>query len=113
MEARATWKYARISPTKARALAEKIRGRELVAVYETLQMVPRKSSRFWQKVVDSAVANLRVLREGEDVDLDLVYVKEIWADKGPVWKRWIPRAMGRATRINKFTCHLNVIVAEK
>jgi large subunit ribosomal protein L22 len=113
MEARAQWKYARVSPTKARAMANVIRGKDLAQVYETLAVVPRKSASYWKKVLDSAVANLRVLREGEDVDLDTVFVKEIWADQGPVWKRWIPRAMGRATRITKFTSHLNVIVAER
>jgi large subunit ribosomal protein L22 len=113
MEAKAHWKYARITPTKARAMANEIRGRGLTEVYEMLTIVPRKSAAHWRKVLDSAVANLKVLREGEDVDLDLVYVKAIWADQGPVWKRWLPRAMGRATRINKFTTHLNVIVAER
>ena len=113
MESRSQWKYARITPDKARAMARVLSGKDLAEVYNIFETVPRKSSRFWRKVVDSAVANLKVLREGEDVDYDLLYVKEIWADKGPVWKRWIPRAMGRATRINKFTSHLNVIIAER
>ncbi len=113
MEARANWKYARITPIKARAMANEIRGRGVGDVYEMLAIVPRKSANHWKKVIDSAVANLKVLRDGEDVDLDVVFVKEIWADQGPVWKRWIPRAMGRATRIAKFTSHLNVIVAER
>jgi|SaaInl4_150m_RNA_FD_contig_31_1929591_length_731_multi_6_in_0_out_0_1 large subunit ribosomal protein L22 len=113
MESRSQWKYARITPDKARALARLLMGRDLATVYNVFETVPRKSSLFWRKVVDSAVANLKVLREGEDVDFELLYVKEIWADKGPVAKRWIPRAMGRATRINKFTSHLNVIIAER
>jgi len=112
MEARAKWKYARITPDKARVVAEALRGKSLTEAYEIMQVVSKKSSGMWKKVVDSAVANLRVLRD-EDVDPEVIFIKAIWADKGPVWKRWLPRAMGRATRINKFTSHLNVIVAEK
>ena len=113
MEAKSQWKYARITPQKARMVADALRGKPLAEAYEIMQIVPRKGCPMFKKVVDAAVSNLRILREGEDVDPDLLFIKEIWADKGPVWKRWIPRAMGRATRINKFTSHLNVIVAEK
>jgi len=112
MEATARWKYARITPTRARMIANIIRGKNLGQAFEILQMVPQKGSRFWKKVVDSAMANLKVKREGE-VDPDVLYIKEIWADKGPVLKRWIPRAQGRATRIEHRTSHLNVIVAEE
>ena len=113
MEARAVWKYARITPRKARMLANLLRGKDLAEVHEVLQLVPRKASGMWLKVVDSAVANLAVVKGEGDVDPDVVYIKEIKADKGPVWKRWLPRAMGRATRIDKHTSHLTVTVAER
>ena len=113
MEARAVWKYARITPRKARMLANQLRGKDLAQAEEVMQLVPRKSSGMWQKVIDSAVANLAVVKGEGDLDPDVVYIKEIWADKGPVWKRWLPRAMGRATRIDKHTSHLTVIVAER
>jgi len=112
MEAKAQWKYARVTPHKARMVAGLLRGKNLAEAYEVMHVVERKASRLWKKVIDSAVANLSVAKD-EDVDTDLLYVKAIWADQGPVWKRWLPRAMGRATRINKFTSHLNVVVAEK
>lgn len=113
MEAKAVWKYARITPRKARAVAELLRGKELEEAHETMLIVNRKACKMWGKVINSAVANLNTIKGTEDVDPDAVYIKEIWADKGPVWKRWLPRAMGRATRINKHTSHLNVIVAER
>jgi len=112
MEARAVWKYARITPTKARLVADLLREKSLEEALIITQMVPRKASTQWRKVIDSAVANLKVVK-GDDVDPELVYIKAIFADKGPAWKRWIPRAMGRATRINKFTSHLTVVVAER
>lgn len=112
MEAKAVWKHARITPLKARALANLLRDKSLEEALVICQMVPRKSSRMWSKVINSAVANLKVAKGGE-VDPDLLYVKAIWADKGVAWKRWIPRAMGRATRVNKFTAHLAVVVAER
>ena len=113
MEASAVWKYARITPQKARTVADLLRNKDLVEAYEIIQVVPRKGSVMWKKVIDSAVANLKGLKEGEDVDPDLVFIKEIRADTGAVWKRWLPRAMGRATRIHKFTSHLAVTVAER
>lgn len=112
MEATAHWKYARVTPRRARMVANLIRGKSLPEAFEILQVVPRKACRFWKKVVDSAVANLKVAREGE-VDPDVLYIKEIWADKGPVLKGWIPRAHGRATRIEHKMSHLSVVVAEK
>ncbi len=110
MEAKAVWKYARITPFRARAVADQLRDKSLGEAYLVCQMVPRKASSMWHQLIDSALANLKQGVEGE-VDVDQVYIKAIWADKGPAWKRWIPRAMGRATPIHKFTSHLNVVIA--
>jgi large subunit ribosomal protein L22 len=110
MEAKAVWKYARVTPFKARAVADLLRGKDLEEAYVVCQMLPRKASEMWRKVIDSAVANLKQ-GVGDDLDVDQVYLKAIWADKGPAWKRWLPRAQGRATRINKFTSHLSVVIA--
>jgi len=113
MEATSVWKYARITPRKARVLANELRGRELEKANEIMQLVPRKASRLWLKVIESAVSNLEVLKGEAGVDRDLVFIKEIRADGGPTWKRWLPRAQGRAYRINKRTSHLTVTVAER
>lgn len=111
MEARAQWRFARISAQRARFMANELRGKSLEQAYEVIQVVPRKSAQYWKKLVESAVANLKVAKEN-DVDPARIYIKDIYADKGPVWKRWIPRAMGRATPIAKPTAHLTVVVAE-
>jgi large subunit ribosomal protein L22 len=102
-----------VTPRKARVLANELRGKGLEKANEIMQMVPRKASRMWQKVIDAAVANLEQLKGSEGLDRDLVYVKEIRADGGPTWKRWLPRAQGRAYRVTKRTSHLTVTVAER
>jgi large subunit ribosomal protein L22 len=112
MEANAEWKFARIPTNKARSVAGLIRGKGLEEAYEIMQMVPRKGAQMWKKVVESAVANLEN-KKGSDVEVNQVFIKEVLADKGPAFKRWIPRAMGRASRITRATSHLKITVAER
>ena len=61
------------------------------------------------RVLESAVSNAE---NNENLSADELYVAECWADEGPTLKRWRPRARGRATRINKRTCHITVVVAQ-
>jgi large subunit ribosomal protein L22 len=110
MKARATWKYARIAPRKARAVADAIKGKNVGEALVTLQLVPRKASGMWKKVLESAVANM--VNSGAEVDVDNLVISQICADKAANLRRFKPRAMGRATRINKFTSHLMVEVTE-
>ncbi len=111
MKARATWKYARIAPQKARSVADLIRGKSVSQALVVLQVVPRKASGMWKKVLESAVANL--VNSEAEVDVDNLVVTTIFADQASNMKRFKPRAMGRATRINKFTSHLTVEVGEE
>ncbi|MBM4373041.1 MAG: 50S ribosomal protein L22 [Deltaproteobacteria bacterium] len=110
MKAHATWKYARIAPRKAREVADAIRGRSVGEALVALRLVPRKASGMWKKVLESAVANL--VHGGTEVDVDNLVISQIRADKAVNLRRFTPRAMGRATRINKYTSHLMVEVSE-
>jgi large subunit ribosomal protein L22 len=109
METKAVAKYIRISPQKARLVADTIRGMKAEQAVTTLRFMPKKAARIIRKVLESAVANAD---QGSSVDVDSLYVKKIYIDGGPMLKRFSPRAMGRATRILKRTSHITVIVDE-
>jgi large subunit ribosomal protein L22 len=109
METKAVAKYIRISPQKARLVADTIRGMKAEQAVTTLRFMPKKAARLIRKVLESAVANAD---QTTSVDVDSLYVKKIFIDGGPMLKRFSPRAMGRATRILKRTSHITVIVDE-
>jgi len=109
METKAVAKYIRISPQKARLVADVVRGMDVDTAITTLKFMPKKGARLLRKVIESAVANAI---QTEKVDADTLYVKTIMIDGGPMLKRFRPRAMGRATRILKRTSHITVVVDE-
>uniref|UniRef100_UPI003AA99D37 50S ribosomal protein L22 n=1 Tax=Candidatus Electronema sp. TaxID=2698783 RepID=UPI003AA99D37 len=109
MEARAVAKYIRISPQKARLVADVVRGKDVETAVTTLRFMPKKAARILRKVLQSAVANAE---QTETIDVDTLYVKEIQINGGPMLKRFRPRAMGRAGRILKRTSHITVVVDE-
>ncbi len=109
METKAVAKYIRISPQKARLVADVVRGMDVESAITTLKFMPKKSARILRKVVESAVANAAQL---ETIDIDSLYIKTIQINGGPSLKRFRPRAQGRATRIIKRTSHITVIVDE-
>lgn len=110
MEVRAVSKYIRVSPSKARLVADLVRGKRVAEALTILKFTPKKSGRLINKTLRSAVANAEGTKE---MDLDNLYVKTILIDDGPRLKRWRPRAMGRATRIIKRMSHITVVLAEK
>lgn len=107
---RAVAKYIRISPQKARLVADVIRGMDAGQAVTTLRFMPKKGAGIIRKVLESAVANADQMGT---VDVDTLYVKEILVDGGPMLKRFRPRAQGRATRILKRSSHITVVVDEK
>jgi large subunit ribosomal protein L22 len=109
MEAKAVAKYIRISPQKARLVADVVRGQDVETAITTLRFMPKKAARILRKVLESAVANAE---QTETIDVDTLYVKDIQINGGPMLKRFRPRAMGRATRILKRTSHITVVVDE-
>jgi len=109
MEAKATAKYVRISPRKARIVADIIKGKPVEDALNILKYTPKKAARIINKVLNSALANAE---QNYTLDVDNLYVKQVRVDGGPSWKRIQPRAMGRAYRILKRTSHITVIVDE-
>ena len=107
--ARSTHKFARLSASKARVVLDLIRDEDLDQAREELQFCDRGAATVVSKVLESAVSNAE---NNENLSGDELYVAECWADEGPTLKRWRPRARGRATRINKRTCHITVVVAQ-
>jgi len=107
--ARSVHKFARLSASKARVVLDLIRDADLEQAREELQFCDRGAATVISKVLESAVSNAE---NNENLSADELYVAECWADEGPTLKRWRPRARGRATRINKRTCHITVVVAQ-
>jgi large subunit ribosomal protein L22 len=105
---KATAKYVRASASKARAVLDLIRGLDVKSADEVLQFTDRHIARDVRKVLASAVANAV---NNDDQDADELFVIACFADEGPTLRRFRPRARGRASRINKRTCHITVIVA--
>ena len=110
MEAKATLKSVRLSPQKTRLVIDMIRGRGVQDALNILKFSPKRSAAIVSKLVSSAVANAE--QNGID-DVDRLYVKTISVDQGPVLRRFIPRAQGRATKIRKPTAHITVVLDEK
>ena len=102
---RATSKYVRVSPRKARLIADQVRGKHIDDARSLLQFSPRSAAEDVSKVIESAAANAEA---NHDLIGDEMVVAEIRVDEGPTLKRFRPRAMGRATPIHKRTCHISV-----
>ena len=109
MEVFAVAKYIRISPQKARLVADVIRGMNAEKALTTLRFMPKKGAEIIKKVLESAVANAN---QSESIDVDTLFVKRILIDGGPMLKRFSPRAQGRATRILKRSSHITIVVDE-
>ncbi len=106
-EAIATARFIRMSPTKARQVIDLIRGRHVDEARRVLAFNPRAATEPVAKVLESAVANAE---HNRGLDAEELMVVRTWVDEGPTLKRFRPRAMGRATRIRKRTCHISVVV---
>lgn len=103
----ATARFVRITPMKARRVVDMVRGMPVDQALSLLQFAPQAASETVYKVLESAVANATTT-EGLDGNDLVVSVARV--DEGPTMKRWRPRAQGRATRINKRTSHITLVV---
>ena len=110
MEARATAKYVRISPMKVNIVLDLIRGKDVKEAFTILKFTPKAASGIIEKVLKSAVANAE---NNHEMDVDSLYIGEIYANQGPTLKRYQPHAQGRAFRINKRSSHITVVVKER
>lgn len=109
MESKAIAKYQRVSPRKTRLVAKNVVGMGVEEALNVLRFTPNKPAGVLYGVVKSALANASQLG---GVDVDAMVIKEIVVNEGPTWKRFMPRAQGRATKIHKRTSHVTVILAE-
>lgn len=110
MEAKATLRYARISPRKVGIVCDLIRGKSVAQATAILMTTPKAASELLLKLLKSAAANAE---NNHQMDPEKLYVSATFATPGPIIKRIMPRAQGRAYRINKRTSHITVAVAEK
>ncbi len=110
MEATAKLTSVRLSPRKTRLVVDMVRGKEIQLALNVLRFSPQPSAKIVAKLLKSAVANAE--QKGV-ADVDRLYVKTIQVDGGAVLKRFVPRAMGRASKIRKPTSHISVVLAEK
>lgn len=108
MEAKASARYVRVSPSKARRVIDLIRGQHVEEARRILRFSPHAASKTVGKVLDSAMANAE---QAAGVPLGgSAMVARAFVDEGPTLKRFRPRAQGRAARIRKRTSHITVVV---
>lgn len=110
MEVAAKLKFARISPQKARLVADQVRGLPVENALQILTFSPKKASAMVRKVLESAIANAE---HNEGADIDELKVSRVFIDEGPTLKRMRARAKGRGNRILKRTSHITVMVGER
>jgi large subunit ribosomal protein L22 len=107
MEAKATAKYVRLSPRKARRVVELIRGAHVMEARRRLQFSPLGATDTVTKVLNSAVATAE---QTPGIIAENLVVRGGWVDEGPTMRRYRPRAYGRATTIRKRTSHITLVV---
>ncbi len=111
MESKASVDQVMMSARKMRLVANEIRGYEYPEAVDILKHIPKKGSRIILKALLSAAANARVLNPS--VDEKALFIKKIFVDGGPLMKRFMPRARGRADRIQKKTAKLTIVLSDE
>ena len=109
-EARAKLSYARISSRKVKIVIDLIRNKSVGEALAILKLTPKAGSEIVEKLLLSAMANAE---NNHEMDVEKLYVAEVFANQGPTLKRVRPRAQGRAFRIRKRTSHITVVLKEK
>ena len=103
-------RWLRMSPRKVRLVVDLIRGKHVEEALNVLTFSDKAAAEPVAKLLRSAVANA----DGKDeYDIDKLFVETAYVDEGPTWRRWLPRAMGRATRIRKRTSHVTLVLGQK
>ena len=103
-------RYVRVSPRKARLVTDLVRGKKVEEALGILAYTRKAFAKTLTKLINSAVANAQ---QNNQVDVDTLVVKKIAVDGGPTAKRFIPRALGRATRLRKRTSHVTVVLDQR
>ena len=113
MEAQAILRYVRITPRKARVVANAVRGKAVHEADNILRFTPKRAAGIIRKVLHSAVSNAVDRSKGGKLDEDKLFVRRILVDPGPILKRWRPGGRGSAQRRQKKQSHITIVVAEK
>jgi large subunit ribosomal protein L22 len=108
METTAKLSSLRIAPRKVRAVVDVVRGKKVTDALKILTYTQKAGAAPVKKLIESAVANAE--KAGRDVDV--LFIRKITVDGGQTMRRFMPRAMGRAFRINKKTSHVNLVLDE-
>ncbi len=113
MISKASARFQRISPRKARVIVNLVRGRDAAEALQLLDFTPKSGAPIVKKLIASAVANARL--KNPQVDTDALFISAASVDKGPNshMRRWRPRAMGRATQIQKGVSHIHIELDER
>lgn len=104
---RVTLQGARIAPRKVRIVADLVRNKPVGEALDILQFTPKKAAPMLRKLIDSAISNIEESKE-VDWDLDDLVIADLQVDEGPTLRRFLPRAQGRATRLNKRSSHITL-----
>lgn len=110
MQATAHARYVRLAPRKVQLVLDLIRGKQVGDAIAILRHTPKSSSPVVEKLLNSAIANAE---NNFSLDPNNLVISQAYANQGPTLKRFRPRAMGRASRINKRTSHITIVVSEK
>jgi large subunit ribosomal protein L22 len=110
MEVKAKLRNLRVGSQKARIVADMVRGKDVNEALKILTFMPQKPAFHLKKLIESAVANAD---QKKVVDIDNLYVKHVSVDMAPAYRRFRPRAQGRATGIKKKGSHINLILDER
>jgi len=110
MEVTAKARYIRMSPRKARLIADMVRGSDVSPALQLLKYTAKSAAPVLAKVIESAVANAD---NNLGLDADQLYIKKVAVDGGPALKRFRAAPMGRAQRILRRTCHIRVVLDER
>ncbi|GGG07053.1 50S ribosomal protein L22 [Paenibacillus abyssi] len=109
-QAKASVNFIRIAPRKAQLVVDLIRGKQVGEAIAILRHTPKSASPIVEKLLNSAIANAE---HNYQMDVNKLVISQVYVNQGPTMKRFRPRAMGRASRINKRTSHITLVVSEK
>ena len=104
-------RYVRVTPSKVNQVLDLVRGANVETALVTLGFSKKHVAKQIEKTVRSAVAN--AIQQDSKLDVEDLYIKEALVGPGPIMKRWLPRAQGRATPILKRSCHITIILGAK
>ncbi|MBI2252491.1 MAG: 50S ribosomal protein L22 [Armatimonadetes bacterium] len=109
-EAKAIARFIHMTPRKLRLVLNVIRGKDAFKALSILKFIPKRASRPLEKILKSAIANAE---NNLKLNSDKLFISQAYVDQGPTMKRFMPRAMGRASLIHKRTSHITIVVSEK